>query len=337
MNQLTNDTKKKVTIYNVAHEAGVSLATVSRVINDSSVVKEETKDKVQKAIIKLGYKPNAMAQGLALNKTTTIALIVPDNSFLYIGKIFSGLLDVAKIYKYSIALYSFTAGIDEMSDIVDNIVKSRADGLVIYNDCLSEKEIATLESYQIPMVCIGNKVVSENVTNVYIDYQRAVYELANRYLDKGMEDIVVIEDRKNPNIISQILEGMHQAYTERGKIFKGYVNIPETYHNSYEYLTDYFRHHHHQLVIAYRDSQAMAVINSCTDNGINIPEDTEVVCVMDSRYNEMARPQISSFDLPSYDMGALAMRIMTKKLEGIDSGQKEYKLNYIYKPKKSTK
>ena len=68
---------KRITIYDVAKEAGVSLATVSRVINGSDVVREDTRVKVEDAINKLGYKPNAIAQGLALSKTTTIALIVP--------------------------------------------------------------------------------------------------------------------------------------------------------------------------------------------------------------------------------------------------------------------
>jgi LacI family transcriptional regulator len=69
---------KRVTIYDVAKESGVSLATVSRVINGSSVVKAATRDKVQEAVDKLGYKPNAIAQGLALQKSTTIALVVPE-------------------------------------------------------------------------------------------------------------------------------------------------------------------------------------------------------------------------------------------------------------------
>ena len=65
---------KRITIYDVAKEANVSLATVSRVINGSDVVREDTRLKVEEAINKLGYKPNAIAQGLALSKTTTIAL-----------------------------------------------------------------------------------------------------------------------------------------------------------------------------------------------------------------------------------------------------------------------
>ena len=89
---------KRVTIYDVAKEADVSLATVSRVINGSDVVKQATKAKVEEAISKLGYKPNAIAQGLALQRTTTIGLIIPEASLVYTGQIINGLCDVAKIY-----------------------------------------------------------------------------------------------------------------------------------------------------------------------------------------------------------------------------------------------
>lgn len=76
---------KRVTIYDVAKEAKVSLATVSRVINGLEIVREDTRLRVNEAIDRLGYKPNAIAQGLALQKTTTIALVVPEASFSYTG------------------------------------------------------------------------------------------------------------------------------------------------------------------------------------------------------------------------------------------------------------
>ena len=81
----------------------------------------------------------------------------------------------------------------------------------------------------------------------------------------------------------------------------------------------------------------MAVINTCTENNIRIPDETEVVCIKDSRYTDMFRPRISSFIVPSYDLGALAMRIMTKLLSGDIVRDKEFKLNYVFKPKETTK
>ena len=97
---------KRVTIYDVAKEAKVSLATVSRVINGLEIVRDDTRIRVNEAIDRLGYKPNAIAQGLALQKTTTIALVVPEASFSYTGQIINGILDVAKIYKYNIMLHT---------------------------------------------------------------------------------------------------------------------------------------------------------------------------------------------------------------------------------------
>ena len=334
---MNNSEKKKVTIYSVANEAGVSLATVSRVINDSGLVKQETKEKVEAAIVKLGYRPNAVAQGLALKKTTTIALVVPDSSFLYIGKIINGLLDVAKIYKYNITLHTTSSSINEMSEIIDNIVKSRADGVIIYNESLSKSEGEVLNSFQVPMVYIGHKTTNVSSCNVYVDYSQALYELVSEYLNKGIDDIILVEDRKNPDTINQIISGISRAYEEHGKTFDGYVEIPEQYHNSYEFLNKYFSQHKHEVVISMRDSQAVAVLNTCKENGIRVPEDTDVISVLDSRINDMVRPRISSFVIPSYDLGALAMRVMTKMLNGETVKERDYKLNYIYERKASTK
>ena len=333
---MTNE-KKKITIYSVAKEAGVSLATVSRVINDSGLVKQETKEKVEAAIAKLGYRPNAVAQGLALKKTTTIALVIPDSSMTYIGKIINGILDVAKIYNYNITLHTTSETINEMSEIVDNVVKSRADGVIIYNDSLTQEEMDILNSYAMPTVYVGQKVeCGENACNVYVDYEQALYELTTRYLNKGIDDIILIEDRKNTHLMDQLVQGVERAYGEHGKSFDGYVTVPSEFHNSYEYLNKYFAAHRHQLVISLRDSQAVAVLNTCLENGIAVPDETEVVSIMNSRINDMVRPRISSFVIPSYDIGAVAMRVIQKMLNS-KLKDKESRLNYIYEPKSSTK
>jgi len=339
---LANEEMKRVTIYSVAHEAGVSLATVSRVINGSDVVRAETKQKVQDAIVRLGYKPNAIAQGLALKKTTTIALVVPDSSFLYIGKTINGLLDVAKIYRYNILLQTSTSGINEMNEIIDTVIKSRVDGMIVYNDRLSGAELEALKTYGVPIVFLGSHVTGDTICCVYFDYAKACCELVSRYLDKGIDDIVLVQDRQNPIIMEQILKGVKKAYADHGKQFdeaESFLAIPEAYHTSYAFLSDHFKDHRHQLVLAYRDSQALAVLNSATENGIKVPQDMEIVCVLDSRYTTMVRPQLSSFEIPSYDAGALAMRIMTKMLSGeeIKDAARSVELNYIYSPKKTTK
>ena len=332
-----NDDMKRVTIYSVAHEAGVSLATVSRVINGSPVVREDTRQRVQEAIAKLEYKPNAIAQGLALQKTTSIALVVPESSFVYIGKIINGLLNVAKIYKYNIILHTSTAGINEMNEIIENIIKSRVDGVIVYNDHLKADELITLTNYNVPIVYIGNKTSGESICSVYVDIEKAVCDLVDSYLEKGIDDIAVTQDRKNPVVCEQIIAGAKKAFKKHGKEFNGYIEIPSEYRTTYAFLKNYFQTHKHQLLIANRDSQALAALNSCQENNISVPGDMEIFCATDSKYNEMVRPQLSSFSIPTYDLGALAMRIMTKMLNRDVVSEKEIELSYLLTPRQSTK
>lgn len=331
---------KRITIYDVAKEAEVSLATVSRVINGSEVVREDTRLKVQEAIEKLGYKPNAIAQGLALQKTTTIALVVPEASFFYTGQLINGLIDVAKIYNYNIVLHTTTEGISRTNDIIETIIKSRVDGVIIFNDKLAKEELTTLTNYQVPIVVIGNRIIADNICSVYVDYSKLVYEFAEKYIKKGKTNIALVEDRKNPAMIRQLNEGLQKVFTDNGLTFDNFIEIPKEYRSSYVFLKEYFQTNKHDLIITYRDSQAMAVINTTKELGLSIPEDLELVCILDSKYNSMARPQISGFKIPDYDLGAVSMRVMTKMLqdEGEEEGyNRETELSYIYTPRKTTK
>jgi len=329
---------KRITIYDVAKEADVSLATVSRVINGSEVVREDTRLKVQEAVEKLGYKPNAIAQGLALQKTTTIALIVPEASFFYTGQIINGLIDVAKIYKYNIILHTTTEGISEMNDIIETIIKSHVDGVVIFNDKLNKEELNTLTRYQVPIVVIGNRMGDDTIGSVYVDYAKLIYDFVDGYLKRGITDIALVEDRKNLAMIKQLREGLNQAFHDYGLQFENYIAIPKEYRSSYLYLQEYMKTNRHALMITYRDSQAMAVLNTAKEAGISIPEEMEIACILDSKYLAMARPQITGFKIPDYDLGAVAMRLLTKMLhDDNDTIEKEYELSYIYTPRKSTK
>lgn len=328
---------KRVTIYDVAKEAGVSLATVSRVINGSTVVKEPTRVRVQSAIEKLGYKPNAIAQGLALQKTTTIGLVVPEASFTYTGQIINGLIDVAKIYNYNIMLHTITAGITDINDIIEDIIKSRVDGVIIYNDKLEMKEVEELKKYSIPIVVIENHVKADNVCCVFVDIEKAIYELTMKYLEEGKEKIAIVEDRKNHYSTEQMVNGADAAFRKKGKKFKGLLRIPVSCRSSYEFLVDWMRDNRYDVMIGNRDSQAMAILNSAKENGIAVPDEMEVVCVIDTKYNSMARPQISSFSIPSYDLGAVSMRVMTKMLQEQNDFDREIELSYLFTPRQTTK
>ncbi|CAM3608230.1 LacI family transcriptional regulator [Erysipelothrix sp. HDW6B] len=329
---------KRVTIYDVAKEAGVSLATVSRVINGLEIVREETRVKVESAIDKLGYKPNAIAQGLALQKTTTIALLVPEASFAYTGQIINGLIDVAKIYKYSIMLHTMTEGIVDIKDVIDDVIKSRVDGVIIYNDKLMDNELEELSKYQFPIVIIGNKMSDKQISSVYVDIEKAVYELTMNQLAKNKDRKVgIIQDRKNDFTTNQMIQGVRRAYAEMGRDSEGYIEIPSEYRRSYDYFLDHIEDMDYDFLIANRDSQAISAMNAAHERGMSIPDDLEIVCLIDSKYNSMVRPRLSSFAIPAYDLGAVSMRVLTKMLNDDEVEDKEIELSYLYTPRQSTR
>lgn len=329
---------KKITIYEVAKEANVSLATVSRVINGSGSVKKETQERVSKAIEALGYRPNAIAQGLALSRTTTIGLVVPESSFSQAGAIINGLCDVAKIYEYNILLHTISEGITSINEIVESAIKSRVDGVIIYSDkVILDDSTKLLEQYSIPMVVIGNKVSSNSICSVYIDFEEAVFDLVNDYLSRDIDDVVVLEDRKNSSITYQMVEGAKKAFAKHKKTFNGYIEISNSTRSTYKFLKNYFKNNKHSLVICNRDSQAFACLNAAKENNISVPDELEIVCMFDSKFNSMVRPEISAFTIPVYDVGAIAMRLMTKILKGETVEETEKCLNCLLQERETTK
>lgn len=329
---------KRVTIYDVAKEAGVSLATVSRVINGSNVVKEPTRERVQAAVDKLGYKPNAIAQGLALQKSTNIGLVVPEASFTYTGQIINGLIDVAKIYNYNIMLHTLTAGITDLSSVIEDIIKSHVDGVVIYNDKIAINDMEPLSKYNIPIVMIGSKAKGDELCSVYVDIEKAIYELCMKYLEEGKENIAIIEDRRNPYSCEMMVSGAKKAFAKKGKEFNGFLLIPASSRTSYAFLSSWLKDHRYDLMIGNRDSQAMAILNAARENNIAVPDEMEIVCVLDTKYNSMMRPQISSFSIPSYDLGAVSMRVMTKMLQSENRENNDsIELSYLFTPRQTTK
>ena len=93
----------------------------------------------------------------------------------------------------------------------------------------------------------------------------------------------------------------------------------------------------YNFLIANRDSQAISALNAATECDIDVPNDLEIVCVIDTKYNSMVRPRLSSFAIPSYDLGAVAMRVLTKMLNDDVVEDKEIELSYLYTPRQSTK
>lgn len=330
---------KKVTIYDVSREAGVSLATVSRVINGSNVVKEATRQRVLEVIKRLDFKPNEVARGLAKSKTTMIAVVFPQALFAHVKEMIGGIGDASRTLKYNVTIHTTDdIGEDDMIDeLVEKLIKSRVDGVILFNNENLATEIEKISSYDMPIVVIGDRISAENQGSIYVDARKITYELATSYLDKGVSDIAFFTARQNLVKKEELVEGFKQAYEEHGLIFDNVTNVSTHYEESYPYFVDYFKTHRPQVVIAGYDKEAVAAINAARENGIRVPEDMEVIGMMNTTYSVMCNPTLTTVNVPVYNMGALALRLLTKILNDEPIESHEVVVKHLLIKRESTK
>lgn len=328
--------KNRATIYDVAKAADVSLATVSRVVNNNAVVKQETRERVEEAMKRLGYRPNELARGLASSKTTNICIVTNSNFLQYNQKIVGGIMNIAKIYNYNVFVHAVSRGITEMEDIVEEIVKKRIDGVILFKGHFSTSELEMLENNQIPVVIIGSYInVSdfEHIANVYVDYEKLGYDLAKKYLEKNIEDICVIRDHINVTICSLMIEGIQKAYKEFGKSFENIL----MYENE-DILEEQLKTiKPAKVMVTIRDLHAFMVLNSFEKQGYTCPDDYELINILDSKYLNMYRPLVSSYSIPEYDMGAFGCRLLTKLLDEKELVESQVELSHFFLKRETTK
>ena len=172
--------KSSATIYDVANRVGVSLATVSRVVNGNSNVRESTKRKVLDAIEELGYHPNAVARGLASKKTTTIGVVMPDVTDMYYSELARGIDDVANMYHYDVLLTNTDEDPVRETMAVNNLASKQVDGIIFMGNELDREVLNTIAGADAPVVLAGSIDAEGQLPSVNVDYVKAVEEAIRR-------------------------------------------------------------------------------------------------------------------------------------------------------------
>jgi LacI family transcriptional regulator len=328
--------KDRVTIYEVAKRANVSLATVSRVINNKGNVTEETSEKVKKIIKELNFQPSGLARSLATNKTTSIGVLLPSINFLYLTSILAGLIDVGRIYGYNISI--FPVDTNEPGRAVSEILSSHCDGIVIFGTRIAEDSKSTIVDFNIPTVFIGDTFTSEKIGSVSIDYFKSLKGIVKNYLSKGIHEIAVIKyDDPSMYFLDDINPFIEEIYKNEKTETVQYIVIKNSYKQTYNQFLEIFKSGAYpKVIIAPRDSIAAGVLNAALDSHIKVPEDLEIISAISTKYSIITRPEISSISTDMYQIGSVSARMVTKILEN-KLKDKSYKIPTEYIPRGTTK
>lgn len=321
-------------IKDVAREAGVSIATVSRVLNDIDVVNEETKKKVQEAIKKLGYRPNIVARSLKTQRTRTIGIIVPDISSQVYPEIVRGAEDVANIYKYNVMLCNSDCDGEKEKEYLKVLKEKMVDGVLYMSSSLEQDTLDLINELDIKTVLVETSNKDNALPSVSIDNVSGAYEATKYLLDKGRKNIAFIGISKNEkNAWGMRFEGYEKALTEAGievkeelcffknlKIKTGKEGISELLSRGCKF----------DGIVCASDEIAMGAINGLRENNISVPKEVSVIGFNGIEMAKNFYPTITTIEQPMYDMGSVAMRMLIKLLNKQELDNPYFELPYTF-------
>ena len=332
------NTDETITIYDVAREAGVSMATVSRVVNGNKNVKENTRKKVLEVIDRLDYRPNAVARGLASKKTTTVGVVIPNIANSYFATLARGIDDIATMYKYNIVLASSDENDDHEVTVINSLFAKQVDGIIFMGYHLTEKIRAEFSRTRTPIVLAGTVDLEHQLPSVNIDYKAAVEDSVTQ-LAKNNEKVAFVSGPLIDDINGKLrlagykagLEKNNLRYNE-GLVFEAKYSYKDGFDLAQRVLNS-------GATAAYvgEDELAVGLLNGLFAAGKSVPEDFEIITSNDSPITSYTRPNLSSINHPLYDLGAVSMRMLTKIMHKEELEDKNVILNHGITLRQSTK
>jgi len=308
--------KKAATIRDVSKAAGVSVATVSRVINNTGNVKKHAQDKVLDALKELNYKPNIAARRLKTNKSSIIFYLAPEMSNPYFSEIYDGVKSIANENGYT----TFMNEVSDVKKALHTTITHGVDGVII--DALYMNKTADeLKASNIPYIITNAPAQLEIENAVKIDLFKATTEVISYLQFMGHREIGLITYRPKKHTIRERLRAFLE-YAERYNI-EDYKSCIVEDISSTNQCRDGFeamnllmnRMPNLTAVIVLNDATALGAVSAITQRGFSIPNDISIVSFDNTNLSKYSNPPISSVNIPKYKQGQIAARMLLEQLQ----------------------
>lgn len=305
------------TISDVAKQAGVSPATVSRVIQGAKNVSPATRVKVERAIEELGYVPSAVAQSLRSKRTRSLALVVSDITNPFWTTVARGVEDAAQRHDYSVLLCNTDENLAKQLRYLDFLIGQQVDGVIIAPYDSDAQHLDKLRRRNIPTVLIDRRIEGWDLDSVCGDSLSGARALVQHLIGLGHSQIATISGPAITSTAEDRIAGYCLALTEAGiSIDPRLIKRGEFRDISGEMLT-------HQLldegleptaIFAANNAIAMGVIDALSQRNLRIPQDIALVCFDDMPTSSHLFPFLTVMAQPAYDMGVNAAQLLLSRL-----------------------
>ncbi len=306
----------KPTILHVAERAGVSKATVSRVINGNPHVKEEIRSRVLLAIDELGYRPSAVARNLATNRSSLIGLILPDITNPFFPVLARGVEDAAHRLGYGLFISNTDNDPKKEQEYIHKMAEQQVGGIVLISSILNEEAVHDLTNLQTPIVLCDRRIANAPFDAVLIDDFRAAYESVSDLISRGHTRIAHLAGPKNIESAENRKKGYLEAMRHAGLepfISMGNFSYESGFHQTESVIEDW----HPTAIFAANDLVALGAIQKIHDLGLRVPQDISVMGCDDIQFSRMSRPTLSTISIPVYQIGVTAVQLLNDRMKGV--------------------
>jgi len=306
-------------IVDVALKAGVSIATVSRVVNETShKVKSTTREKVLKAIQELDYRPNALAKSLLMKKTMTIGIIIPDISSPYYAEIVRGIQDVADREGYAVMLHNTDGKQERIIRYIYLLREKAADGIIFSGGIINDYEtLSILAELKDRVVVIGRHAV--DFPAILVDNMGGVVQAVGHLLSLGHSEIGYLGGPEGSTTAEDRLTGFRNALAQNrlvldeNRIRQGDWTPQSGYLLGKELLRNGRRP---TAIVSANDQMAFGAMNAARELRLKIPDDLAVVGFDNILLSSYFDPPLTTVQIPMYDAGTEAMRMLIHLIAG---------------------
>lgn len=316
-------------IRDVARRAGVSTVTVSRVINDSGLVSDDTRQKVQNAIEELGYVPNLMAQGLRSQRTDTLALVITDVTNPFWTTVARGVEDKAIENGFSVILCNTDEDAEKQENYIGILVRKRVDGVVIAPVNRDISALSAFSRHGIPYVVIDARIEGVDADLVVGDSVGGAYGLVSHLIDLGHRRIAVIAGPEQAPTAQDRLSGYVKALRESNipvdadLIRHGNFDQDAGYELTLELLQLAQRP---TALFAGNNVIGLGALIALREQGVRVPEDVALVVFDDLPLVSVVYPFLTVADQQPYEMGVIATELLLERLAGKRQERREITL-----------
>lgn len=301
-----------ITIRDVARQAGVSVATVSRVLNNSALVSPDTRDVVMKAVTQLGYRPNANAQALATQVSDTIGVVVMDVSDAFFGALVKAVDTVAQQHHKYVLIGNSYHEAEKERHAIEVLIRQRSSALIVHSKALSDAELSDFMQHIPGMVLINRIVPGFAHRCVGLDNVSGALMATRMLLNHGHQRIGYLSSNHGIEDDDMRREGWSKALQEQGIIAPdSWVGSgsPDMQGGEAAMVELLGRNLGLTAVFAYNDSMAAGALTTLKDNGIVVPQHLSLIGFDDIPISRYTDPQLTTVRYPVMSMAKLATEL----------------------------